>query len=235
MAILSVSRRTDIPAFYSDWFFNRLEADSLMVRNPYNQQISEIPLSKEVIDCIVFWTKNLIPMLNKMDKLYGYPYYFQFTLTGYDKDIESNLPSKNRLIEAFKELYYRGNGNLIWRYDPIVFTPKYTPEWHLKTFERIAKQLRDYTNKCVISFVDMPHHVRKSMQDIPIKGIATREQLMIFCKSLSAIAAENDMTVATCAEVVDLQKCGIEHNRCIDPDYITKIIGVPLNVGKDKG
>ncbi len=235
MSILSVSRRTDISTFFSEWFLNRLEEGRVMVRNPYNQQISDIQLPRSVIDCIVFWTKNPIPMLNQMDRLKNYPYYFQMTLTGYGKDLEANLPNKERLISAFRELYEKGNGNIIWRYDPIVFTPKYTSEWHLKTFERIATELKGYTEKCIISFVDTPMSVKKNMFGIPIVGMASKVQLADFCKRLAEIAGKNGMTVGTCAEVVNLEECGIEHNCCIDPDYIEKITGFPLKVSKDKG
>ena len=90
--------------------------------------------------------------------------------------MEANLPNKERLISAFRELYEKGNGNIIWRYDPIVFTPKYTSEWHLKTFERIATELKGYTEKCVISFVDTPMSVKKNMFGIPIVGMANKSE-----------------------------------------------------------
>lgn len=120
--ILSASRRTDIPAFYADWFLNRLREGSVLVRNPMNyHQVSEVKLTPENVDCIVFWTKNpshFIEKLPEIDNL-GYRYYFQFTLNPYDRSIEENLPEKNVLIETFKRLSDQcGPQKVIWRYDP---------------------------------------------------------------------------------------------------------------------
>ncbi|MFQ7551470.1 MAG: DUF1848 family protein [Blautia marasmi] len=122
--ILSVSRRTDVPAYYSDWFFERIEAGYACVRNPVSRhQVSRISLAPEVVDCIVFWTKNPAPMLERLSLLKGYMYYFQFTLTGYGRDVEPGLPDKKRvLIPAFRSLAGSlGAERVIWRYDPIFF------------------------------------------------------------------------------------------------------------------
>lgn len=167
--ILSVSRRTDIPNYYSEWFYNRIKEEFLYVRNPMNpHQISKIDLSPDVVDCIVFWTKNPEPMINRLDELAAYHYYFQFTLTGYGKEIECNVPHKReRMIPVFQELSKRiGKQKVIWRYDPIIFTKTYTPEYHLKAFEQIAMALRGYTEKCVISFVDVYAKNKKNMKSI---------------------------------------------------------------------
>lgn len=138
--ILSVSRRTDIPNYYSEWFLDRLKEGYLYVRNPINiHQISKITLSPEVIDCIVFWTKNPQPMLARLHELEPYPYYFQFTLTGYGNDIEPHVPPKKEIIiPAFRTLSRKiGKERVIWRYDPIIFTDKYSPAYHVKAFAQI--------------------------------------------------------------------------------------------------
>ena len=125
--IISASRRTDIPTFYSKWFVNRIREGFFLVRNPMNfYQVSRVPLTPDVVDCIVFWTKNPIPMLDKLDELKEYQYYFQFTLTGYGHDIEAGLPDKKEaLIPAFQRLSDMiGPERVIWRYDPIVVTGK---------------------------------------------------------------------------------------------------------------
>ena len=130
--ILSVSRRTDVPNYYSDWFINRIKAGFLYVRNPLNvHQISRIELSPEVIDCIVFWTKNPANMIEKLNDIKEYVYYFQFTLNGYDKDIEPNLPDKRKeLIPTFQRLSEKiGKEKLIWRYDPILLNERYTIDY----------------------------------------------------------------------------------------------------------
>ena len=123
--ILSVSRRTDIPNYYSEWFYNRIKEGFLYVRNPMNaHQISEIKITPDVVDCIVFWTKNPLPMMKRLNEIKDYNYYFQFTLTGYGNDVEVNLPNKKtKMIPVFQELSEKiGKQKVIWRYDPIFFS-----------------------------------------------------------------------------------------------------------------
>ena len=122
--ILSVSRRTDIPNYYGEWFFNRIKAGFVYVRNPMNpHQVSRIAITPDKVDCIVFWTKNPAPMLSRLEELAPYDYYFQFTLTGYGKDVECNVPhKKEKMIPIFRELANKaGAERVIWRYDPILF------------------------------------------------------------------------------------------------------------------
>ena len=234
--ILSVSRRTDIPSYYSDWFFNRIKEGFVYVRNPMNpHQVSKIVLTPEVVDCIVFWTKNPKPMLKRLDELKEYNYYFQFTLTGYRRDIESNIPhKKDKMIPTFQELSERiGAEKVIWRYDPILFTDKYTPEYHLKAFEQIATALKGYTEKCVISFVDEYTKTKRNMEAIGVFELKP-PQLQTFAKKIAEIARSNGMKIASCAESIDLEACGITRNSCIDKELIERIIGCRLNVNKDK-
>ena len=135
--ILSVSRRTDIPNYYSEWFLNRIKEGYLYVRNPFHaRQVSKITVSPERVDCIVFWTKNPEPMFSRLDELDAYPYYFQFTLTGYGRDIESHIPHKKKvMIPIFQTLSDRiGREKVIWRYDPILFTDRYSPQYHIRAF-----------------------------------------------------------------------------------------------------
>ena len=234
--ILSVSRRTDIPNYYSEWFFNRIKERFVYVRNPMNEhQISKIDLSPDVVDCIVFWTKNPEPMITRLDELSEYNYYFQFTLTGYGKDIECNVPhKKEKMIPIFQELSRKiGKQKVIWRYDPILFTKKYTPEYHLKAFEQIAMALKGYTEKCVISFVDVYAKNKRNMELLDSYEIDQAE-LLEFAKCISRIARRNGMEIGSCAESIDLDECGIEHNCCIDKALIENIIGCKLKVGKDK-
>lgn len=234
--ILSVSRRTDIPNYYSEWFYNRIKEGYVYVRNPMNvHQVSRIDLSPEVVDCIVFWTKNPEPMIGRLDELAEYKYYFQFTLTGYGRDIESGIPhKKEQMIPVFQKLSEKiGGRKVIWRYDPIIFTNKYTPEYHLRAFEQIADALRGYTNKCVISFVDIYAKNKKSMVEIGAYNI-DESVLMEFAGKLSEIAKTNGITICSCAETIDLSKCGIEHNCCIDKKLIEDIIGCRIKAGKDK-
>ena len=234
--ILSVSRRTDIPNYYSEWFFNRLKEGFLYVRNPMNfHQISEIKISPDVVDCIVFWTKNPLPMMERLDELEAYNYYFQFTLTGYGNDVERNLPNKKTsVIPIFQELSNRiGKEKVVWRYDPIFFSNRYNAKYHLKAFRSIAEALSGYTEKCVISFLDIYPKNKKNMDDLLSYDLSDSE-LREFAKELSNIAKENHIKIGRCAEKIDLDEYGIIHNSCIDKELIEKIIGCKLKINKDK-
>ena len=234
--ILSVSRRTDVPNYYSDWFYNRIKEGFLYVRNPMNaHQISRINLSPEVVDCIVFWTKNPANMTERLDELKNYQYYFQFTLTGYGKDVEPGLPDKrSELIPTFQKLSGKiGAQKVIWRYDPIFISQHYTIEYHLKAFEEIARSLDSYTKKVVISFVDLYAKTQRNTAGLQIENLSDQGMLEL-AKQLVDIAGKHGMTVESCAEPIDLQSVGVKHGSCIDKKLIEEIIGCKLVVDKDK-
>lgn len=226
MMVISASRRTDIPAFYSEWFMNRIKEGYLIVRNPMNNQPLRILLTPEIVDCIVFWTKNPIPMLDKLDALKEYCYYFQVTLTGYGKDIERNLPDKRKdLIPAFQKLSRKlGPEKVIWRYDPILVNDRYTFEYHKKAFEEIAMSLKGYTEKCVFSFVDIYGKNKLAMQNLGVKELSD-EEMRDMAAWMKEITDKCGMTIATCAENIDLDALGIAHNACIDKALVERITG----------
>lgn len=234
--ILSVSRRTDIPNYYSDWFFSRIKEGFLYVRNPMNvHQISRINLSPDVVDCIVFWTKNPANMIEKLNYLGNYAYYFQYTLTGYGKDVEPNLPNKREeLIPTFKRLSEKiGKEKVIWRYDPILISKRYTMDYHLKAFEEIACNLADYTEKVVISFVDIYSKTQRNTRELDIKQM-TNEEMISLAGKMAQIASKYNLIIESCAEQINLQEVGIQHGSCIDKKLIERILGCKLIVEKDK-
>lgn len=231
--ILSVSRRTDIPAFYSEWFINRLREGFAYVRNPMNaHQISKIPLSPENVDCIVFWTKdpqNLIKYLPEIDNM-GYKYYFQFTITPYTPEIEINTKNKKQIIETFKQLSEKiGKNKVILRYDPIFLTSagKYSIEFHKRAFKKLIETLFPYTNRVVISFLDGYRKVENNMKGFDLKEI-TKEEMLEIAQSFSSIAKKYSLQLETCAEEIPLEQFGIKHSQCIDGDLIEKIIGYTI-------
>ena len=232
--ILSVSRRTDIPAFYSEWFYNRLKEGFVYVRNPMNiHQVSKVILSPEVVDCIVFWSKNPWPMLSRLDELKDYMYYFQYTINAYDKGMELSVPRKEGIINTFKELSDRiGPKRVIWRYDPILLTEKMDTDYHVKYFEEIAKRLEGFTDTCVISFVDLYKKTQRNLQDTSAREPSMKEMLEMATK-LFLIANEYGITVQTCAEEIALETVGIKHGKCIDNALIEDLLGVKLVVSKD--
>ncbi len=229
--ILSVSRRTDIPAFYTEWFMNRLRAGFVCVRNPMNQgQISRIVLNPEVVDCIVFWTKNPEPLLDQLDAIdaMGYPYYFQFTITPYNSTMETALGDKNKIIETFAALSRKiGKDKVVWRYDPIIVNDKLTPEAHLEAFDKMAAKLMDFTNECVISFVDPYRKTKRQMGDQWVRELTENEMRQV-AAGFSRIASRAGISLKTCAERMDLEEYGIGHASCIDRRKIERILSCPL-------
>lgn len=222
--IISVSRRTDIPAFYLEWFMNRIKAGFVDVINPYNSKIERISLKKEDVTCFVFWTKDPTKIVEHIDELKDYNYYFQITINGYDKDVEPLIrPKRKQIIEAFKKLSLKvGKEKIIWRYDPIILTNFYTTKRHLKYFYLLAKELSPYTNKCVISFLDF---YKNMVDDIKKLGLIKIDDNKVeeLAKNLSKIASRYKLSLYTCAEKYDLTKYKIYPNSCIDLDLIRKI------------
>lgn len=149
--------RTDIPAFYSKWFINRIKAGYVLVRNPYNPSaVTRYEINPVVVDLIAFCTKNPAPMLEYMDTLKPYGQYWFVTITPYGKEIEPNVPDKRLVLEDFKTLSkIVGVDSIGWRYDPIFINDKYSVDFHLETFEQMAKELSGYTKTCIISFIDL--------------------------------------------------------------------------------
>ncbi|GMO70552.1 MAG: DUF1848 domain-containing protein [Treponemataceae bacterium] len=233
--IISASRRTDIPSYYSEWFFNRLQEKFVLVRNPMNiHQVSEISLVPEVVDCIVFWSKNPRPMLDKLHLLTNYPFYFQFTLNPYTTDIETGLPRKREIIETFKALSGKiGAHRVIWRYDPILLNEMYTIDYHVENFGKIARALNGYTEKVTISFIDFYSKITRNIETLHIAQMNNDDKRSI-TRQLSGIAYENGFFMDTCAEDIDLSEYDIEHARCIDDRLIERIIGCKLKIEKDK-
>ncbi len=233
--IISASRRTDIPACYSDWLFNRLREGYVLVRNPMNiHQIGKIDLSPEVVDGIVFWTKNPVPMLARLNELEKYNFYFQFTLNPYDHDVEPGIPSKNSIIiPAFRQLSKAiGRKRVVWRYDPIFFNARYTMEYHCRYFRVLAAKLGEYTEKCTVSFLDLYRNTARNMQPLHIQQETTEQQMEIM-QRFSETAREYGLYVDTCAEKIDLQKFGIPHAHCIDKDRFEETGKYRLSVSKD--
>ena len=224
--ILSVSKRTDIPRFYSPWFFNRIKEGFVIIRNPYNyNQVSRIKITPDVVDCIVFWTKDPILMMDKLDLIKDYNYYFQFTITPYDKSIEENLRPKKDIINTFIELSKKiGKEKVIWRYDPILISDKYTLEYHKKLFNRMCELLSPYTDKCIISFLDEYKKVSKNVSASSIRYL-TQDEMIVFGREFSEIAKKYNLKIDTCAEEIDLSMYGIGHSSCIDKDKIEEITG----------
>ncbi|HIU69581.1 MAG TPA: DUF1848 domain-containing protein [Candidatus Scubalenecus merdavium] len=233
--ILSVSRRTDIPAFYADWFFHRLQAGYVLVRNPYRfHAVSRIALSPDVVDGIVFWTKNPAPMLARLNELRDYPFYFQCTATAYGTDLEVHVPDKDRaVLPAMRRLAKMiGPERVIWRYDPVLLSQKYTVDFHRQRFSQMAKALAGSTKRCVISFLDMYPAMQKETNRLGLR-VPDRQEAETLAAYFADIAAQNGIKAETCAENIDLAHLGIAHGCCIDKALLEKIGGFKLHTKKD--
>jgi hypothetical protein len=232
--ILSASRRTDIPAAYSDWFLNRLDEGFLLLRNPTrHQQVTRIPLNQDVIDCIVFWTKNAQPLLNQLHRLKNWTYYFQHTLTAYDNTIERNVPSKNGILQTFKALAQAiGPDRMVWRYDPVLLSPEITVDFHKKWFEELARRLSGHTHRCVVSLLDPYKKIEEAMTQSNLRIPNPKDALEIF-QHFADVGAAWGIQIETCAEHQDFQKIGINPTKCIDDRLISKITGIPFSAAKD--
>lgn len=234
--ILSVSRRTDIPAFYAEWFMERLRQKYVLVRNPFNaHSISRIPLSPEHVDTIVFWTKNSKPIhkyLDEIDEL-GYKYYFQYTITPYKKDLEEEVQDKKEIVETFKKLSEKiGREKVILRYDPVILSDNYTIDFHKKAFARLCDLLAPYTKKIIFSFLDDYKKISKNIKQLNIKEISA-EEMCIMAEYFADTAKKYNLKIESCAEQIDLERFGINHGKCIDNELIEKITGYKLSVGRD--
>ena len=235
--IISASRRTDIPAFYSEWFLKRLREGVVLVRNPMNfHQVSRIRLTLENIECVVFWTKNPGPMLSKLAEIddLGYRYYFLFTLTPYDGSIEMNVPATLERITLFQALAEKiGREKVIWRYDPILCSDRYSTDFHAAAFADLAQKLAGFTEKCIVSFVEMYRKCTRNMQGVELINPTIEERIGLV-GTLQTIAASHDITLQSCAAGSELEKTGIVPGKCIDDRLIAKITGTWQSAGKDK-
>lgn len=238
--VISASRSTDIPAFYAKWFINRLKAGYVIWYNPFNQQPTYVSFKNCKV--VVFWTKNprpLAPFLKELDNR-GINYYFQYTLNDYEKEqFEPNVPSLDKRIKTFKELSdLIGKEKVIWRFDPIILTNEITPREILTRIWHIGNALKGYTNKLVFSFVDVKSYRKVQNNLIKETQIFTKENVDIaepiqeqiieivegLAKIREAWAKDGwSISLATCAEEVDLNKYGVEHNRCIDGELMKQI------------
>lgn len=231
--IISASRRTDIPAFFSDWFYDRINEGYVMVRNPFNwQQTRRVNLSRSDVDCLVFWTKNPGPMLARLDEIKTYPYYFLFTLNGYDKLIEKSLPPRTILIDTFIRLAKRlGKQRVIWRYDPVLLTSHCDLNYHINNFTDLARKLSGYTEKCIFSFLEPYPKVRKRLNSLGVQLPNDQEKEYI-AGCLAQIARDYGIVLQSCA--ANYQEIGIAPARCIDPELICSISGKTPESKKDK-
>ncbi len=242
--IISASRRTDIPAFYSEWFMNRIRAGYCAVPNPFNRnQVSHVSLKPEDVDVIVFWTRNPKPLFSYIDELdqRGFRYYFQYTLLDYPNEIDPKSPPLTSALKSFQQLSEKvGVTRVIWRYDPIVFSQATGAQFHLNKYHQIAGALEGYTTRSVVSVVDVYAKAKKRLRELKEQGIEIIDfqgqpspRFADLMQGIVETARQSQMEIFSCAERLDLTPYGIQPGKCVDDEYIRKTFGIQVGGKKD--
>ena len=227
--ILNTGSRTDIPAYYSKWFMNRVHEGFVYARNPYYyRQVIRYEINPEVVDVIVFCTKNPIPMLEYIDELRKFNMFWFVTITPYGKEIEPNVPDKDKVIEAFKKLSTMLGSNCVsLRYDPILIDDKYTLDYHIDYFEKMMEELDGYTNQVVISFIDLYEKTKRNFPEAKEVDIDTQIEIT---KKFVEIGKRHNIEIYTCHENEILGQYGANISGCMTKEVLEKAINNKLNV-----
>ena len=227
--IINTGQRTDIPAFYSDWFANRLRDGYVLVRNPYNtSRITRYRLTPDVVDVIGFCTKNPSPMFRYMDLLSPFRQFWYVTITPYRRNIEPNLKPKSQILEDFRTLSKKvGIDSIGWRYDPIIVNDEWPVERHIEAYRYMAEYLSGYTRISVISFIDLYEKTRRNYPEV---REVSREDRLLLGKEMASIASRCGMTLKPCAEGDTLSAYGADCSGCMTVDMYEKAAGQRLRV-----
>ena len=231
--IINAGMRTDIPGLYSEWFFNRIKEVFVCVRNPYYpEQVTRYLLSPEVVDCISFCTKNPAPMLERLHEIKEFRQFWFVTITPYGKDIEPHVPKMEQVLKDLKRLSGKVGINAVsWRYDPIFVTEKYSLDFHVESFEKMAKELSGFVDNCVISFIDL---YQKTKRNFPEVREMTKEEREEIGQKFAGIGNRYGIQIRSCCEGTELEKYGIDIRGCMTKDIIERAIGSALEIPKSK-
>lgn len=231
--ILNTGMRTDIPAFYSAWWMNRVRAGFVLVRNPYcPEQITRYALDPEVVDCIIFCTKNPAPMLPNLKEMAQFRQYWFVTITPYGKETEPNVPPKEQVMQhviALSETL--GTDCVGWRYDPIFVDETYTVARHIRDFEAMCRVLSGHVTVCIISFLDLYEKVKRNFPEAQAVAPADR---MALAKAFVQIGRQYGIRVKGCAEGDALAQFGVDCSGCMTKETLEAAVGSRLDVPKKK-
>lgn len=231
--IINTGSRTDIPAYFSEWFYNRIKEEFVCVRNPYYpSQVLRYRLSPDVVDCLVFCTKNPAPMLPRFSELAEFRQFWGVTITPYGREIEPNVPDKNEVMDSFIQLSQQvGIKAVSWRYDPIFISEKYSVEFHIEAFEKMADKLSGYVDNCVISFIDLYEKTKRNFPAVKEVCRADRERL---AKEFVRIGSRYGMQIRSCHEGMELTPFGVDASGCMTQSVIERAIEGSLQIPKTK-
>ena len=225
--IIQTGNRTDIPAFYAEWFVNRLREGFVLVRNPFNpRSITRYTLDPSVVDLIVFCTKNPEPMLQYKDLLRPYRQYWFVTITPYGKNIEPNVPDKSAVMETFRKLSsIVGPDNICWRYDPVLIDAEWTLQRHVESFRMMCKTLAGTTKTAVISFIDLYEKVKRNFPEAKTVPFQTQFTLT---KAFVEIGKEYGMVIRPCGESQAFSVLGADCSGCMTQRVFEAAVGQNL-------
>ncbi len=224
--IICASRRTDIPAFHSEWFMNRLRAGSVLVRNPMSRNlVHRVDLSRSNVDCIVFVTKDpgpMVPHLREIGSM-GHMYLFQVTLTPYGKAIEPNMRSKGDINDSCIAISDRiGRDRMTWRYDPVIFNGSMGLEYHRRKFDMLCGEASQWTDRCIFSFVDTYGKLSRFQEQGLIRPVS-KQEMLDFARMASKIAEDHGITLTHCCSKLDLEGFGIQRRGCLDKEMMRSL------------
>jgi hypothetical protein len=244
LRIISASRRTDIPAFYGQWFMRRVRAGWCAMPNPFNsKQVSRVELRPD-ITLLVFWTRWAAPFLKAVAELKGrgFRFYFQYTLVNYPAAIDPYSPPLDRAVAAFRRLTEAiGPERVVWRYYPILLSDATDHAFHLENFARIAKALDGATRGVVISILDPYAKAARRLDRLGKEQpefkyrVYDAERDGALMQQLARIAQAHSLRIQSCAETMDLTAAGIAPGKCIDDQLIREVFGIDVSRKKDKG
>jgi hypothetical protein len=233
--IISASYRTDIPAYYGEWFMARLRAGAVIVVNPYGGPPYRVGLAPGEAEGIVFWTKNLAPFARHLSTIraLGFPFYVQFTVTGYPRPLEPRVPRAEEALAQIGDTARRfGSRAVVWRYDPVLFTSLTPPEWHVANFDRLARALAGRVDEVTVSFAFLYRKTRARLARVArAAGISWRDpdddEKRAFMARLAALAAERGLTATLCTGPF-YRPLDMAAARCVDAARLSDVAGRPI-------
>ncbi len=233
--IINTGGRTDTVQYFTDWLLNRFAEGYALSRNPlFPDKVTRWELNPEVVDCVVFCSKNYRPILPRIREITDrFRTYCFYTITAYGRDVEPGVPGIDESMETLAELAsIVGRERVAWRYDPVLLTKTYTIERHKDTFARMAERLAPHIDRCVFSFVEMYRKVEANMPELVPLNDAYRNELAEF---LGATAARFGFPIQTCGTDVDFSRFGIASSGCMTLDILGRANGVTFRKLKHKG
>ena len=239
--IISASYKTDIPAFYGDWFINRLRLGHCRMRNPWGGQIYDVPLDPESADGFVFWTRNIGPFLHHLNEVrrLGYPFVVQYTITGYPRELERSVQDAPRMMRLARQVAYEfGPHAVVWRYDPILYSSLTPREFHLENFANIARGMDGVTTEVVISYTQFYRKTRRNLDRAAgQRGFTWTDEIPQFKRDLTidlaAIARTHGMRLSVCSQQA-FMSARVQAARCIDAKRLSRVAGYQIG-GREKG